>query len=57
MVSLSKMILILHSVLQMKFLVAALIYKLYAMNVISLLQIMMLCASVFRLCVFPNMTE
>ena len=42
----------------MKFWAVAFIYKkLYAMNAISLLQIMVLCSSVFRLCVSPNMTE
>ena len=42
----------------MKFWAAAFIYKkLYAMNAISLLQIMVLCSSVLRLCVSPNMTE
>ena len=42
----------------MKFWAAALIYKkLCAMNAISLLQIMVLCSSVYRLCMSPNMTE
>ena len=42
----------------MKFWAAAFIYKkLYAMNAISLLQIMVLCSSIFRLCVSPYMTE
>ena len=41
-----------------KKLYAIFIYKkLYAMNAINLLQIMVLCSSVFRLYVSPNMTE